>query len=197
MDFSALQFDPSRPGKLIENYPELLEYKQFTNVADDLFLKLAILISDEESPFVKKERNFRGIVVTASDYLGIPETIQDDLINGNLTETVAKIIDMQSVYFMMFNNWEYQSWWDMCFQYHRNSLLLRTPIDFSDKDYEKKSETTQRIRIHQKSLQADLIQYENLIFPKGTNVKKVVSKDTAKKLTNWAEKMAKEKPSYI
>lgn len=192
MEFGLLQFDPSKPGKLIDNYPELLEYKQFTNPEDDIFLKLAILISDEQSPFVRKERNFRGIVVTAAEYLGIPETIQDDLIYGNLTDKVAKIIDMQSVYFAMFNNWEYQSWWDMCFQYHRNSLLLRTPIDFSDKDYEKKSETTQKIRIHQKSLSADLIQYENLIFPAGTNIKKIVSKEAAKKITNWPERMAKD-----
>lgn len=192
MEFNLLRFDPSKPGKLIDNYPELLEYKQFSNPEDDIFLKLAILISDEQSPFVRKERNFRGIVVTAGDYLGIPESIQDDLINGNLTDIVGKIIDMQSVYFAMFNNWEYQSWWDMCFQYHRNSLLLRTPIDFSDKDYEKKSETTQKIRIHQKSLQADLIQYENLIFPAGTNLKKIISSNAAKKITNWPERMAKD-----
>ena len=88
------------------------------------------------------------------------------------------------------NQWEYNTWYDLMYQYHENSLVLRTPLDPSEKDYEKKSETKQKIRIHQMSLQKDLVQYESQIFPSQTNTKKVITKQVAK-ITNWPERMAK------
>ena len=193
MDLTALPYDVSKPGLLIENYPELKYYEEFDHAGRDLFLKLVVLITDENSPFVRAEKNFVGILSAACNYLKIDDhKLISDIVTGWPNPDAETIFSMQCAYFRHNNNWEYNTWYDLMFQYHENSLVLRTPLNASDKDYEKKAETKQKIRNHQVELQKTLVQYENQIFPRSTNIKKVITKHVAK-VTNWPEKMAKEK----
>lgn len=195
MDFSALAYDISKPGLLIDNYPELKYFEEFSDPKDDLLLKLVVLITDENSPIVRLEKNFTGIVVGACKYLKIEDNfLIECLIMGYGHDDVDKVFNMQCSYFRHTSNWEYNTWFDLMFQYHENSLVLRTPLNASDRDYEKKAETKQKIRNHQIELQKTLVQYENQIFPSGTNIKKVITKHVSK-VTNWPEKMAREKPA--
>lgn len=193
MDFEKLPYDISRPGLLVENYPELTYYGEFSDPADDKLLKLVVLITDENSPFVRSEKSFTGIVTSACNYLGLGDPYFIDLlVTGHSSEETDKVFSMQCAYFRHLNNWEYNTWYDLMFQYHENSLVLRTPLNASDKDYEKKAETKQKIRNHQVELQKTLVQYESQIFPTNTNTKKVITKHVAA-ITNWPERMAREK----
>lgn len=194
LDFSKLPYDVSKPGLVLENYPELLDFEQFSDPEDDQLLKLAILITEEQSPFVQKEREFTGIVTGACAYLNITNTnFISDLITGYPSKDVSKVFGMQSLYFRMLNKWEYNTWYDYMYQYHENSMVLRTPLNSSDDKYEAKAKTKQEIRKHQKDLTKDLIAYEGQIFKTNTNIKKVLTKHAAV-ITNWPEKMAKDKP---
>lgn len=196
MDFSKLPFDVSKPGLLIDNYPELLEYPLFSEPDNDLLLKFVILITDENSPIVRREKSFDRIVAAAASYLNMKdEYLLQGLFAGMGGENAEKVFNMQCTYFTLFNNWEFQTWYDLMFQYQENSMVLRTPLNPADRDYEKKAETKQKIRNHQVELQKTLVQYENQIFPVGTNIKRVITKHVAK-VTNWPEKMAKEKPEF-
>lgn len=196
MNFTDLAYDVSKPGLLIDNYPELKYFDEFSDSADDTLLKLVVLITDENSPIVKTEKNFTGIVTAACKYLTIEDGVFiESLIMGYGGEEVDKVFNMQCSYFRHLNNWEYNTWYDLMYQYHENSLVLRTPLNAADRDYEKKAETKQKIRNHQVELQKTLVQYENQIFPAGTNIKKVITKHVSK-VTNWPEKMAKEKVIY-
>lgn len=195
MDFSLLPYDVSKPGLLIENYPQLKYYEEFSDPKNDKLLKLVALITDENSPFVKSEKSFTGIVVASCKYLDINDQLFiESLIMGYGGNDVDTVFDMQCSYFRHLNNWEYNTWYDLMFQYHENSLVLRTPLNAADRDYEKKAETKQKIRNHQVELQKTLVQYENQIFPSATNIKKVITKHVSK-VTNWPEKMAREKPA--
>ena len=97
MNFDTLPYDISRPGLLIENYPELAEYSQFSDKKDDIYVKLAILITDENSPIVRLEKNFKGIVAAACSYLKIEDNqFVESLILGASTNETNKVFNMQS-----------------------------------------------------------------------------------------------------
>lgn len=197
LDFSKITFDVTKEGYLIDNYPELADYPFFTNENNDIYAKLVVLITDEHSPFVRKNKNFKEIVEDSCDYLRITDSdFIIDLIVGNSTNTeVDKVMKMQDTYFRHVNKWEYNIWYDLMYQYHENSMALRTPVDIKAKDYERRVEVKQKVRAAQIGLQKELINYENIIFPKGTNIKKVVTQQVVK-ITNWPERMAKDKPEY-
>lgn len=195
MDFSLLPYDVSKPGLLIDNYPQLKYYEEFSDPANDKLLKLVVLITDENSPFVRSEKSFTGIVASSCKFLEITdENFIQSLIMGYGSDDIDIVFEMQCSYFRINNNWEYNTWYDLMYQYHENSLVLRTPLNAADRDYEKKAEIKQKIRNHQVDLQKTLVQYENQIFPSGTNIKKVITKHVSK-VTNWPEKMAREKPA--
>lgn len=193
MDFSSMIYDVSKPGLVIEHYPDLENYPEFSNPDKDLLLKFAFLISDEQSPFVRAEKNFTGIVAATAAYLNIDDhDFLTSVIAGYGNRDADDVFNMQCTYFRMLNNWEYNTWYDLMYQYHENSLVLRTPLNATDKDYEKKAETKQKIRNYQVELSKTIIQYEAQIFPSATNVKRVITKHVSK-ITNWPEKMAREK----
>lgn len=196
-DFSKLTFDITKEGYLIDNYPELSDYPYFTNENNDIYAKLVVLITDEFSPFVRKNKEFKGIVEDACDYLSIKDSvlIRDILMFNSDNEEVAKIYAMQDIYFRHVSKWEFNLWYDLMWQYHENSMVLRTPVDPGAKDYERRTETKQKIRASQIELQKQLINYESIIFPKGSNIKKVITQNVAK-VTNWPERMAKSKPEF-
>lgn len=191
MDFSNMPFDPSKKGILIENYPELAEYPEFKDKKNDILLKLAFSITDQNSPFVIKYKNYTGIVTAACDYFGCSDKLLSELVMCAVTDDTSRIMQMQSRYFILFNNWEYQTFWDLMFRYHENSLVIRTPLNPADKDYERKSELKGKIGNSQMELQKNLVSYENQIFPNNTNLKKVITIHTAK-IINWPERMAKD-----
>ena len=194
MDLTKLTYDISLPGLVIDNYPELRDYPAFKNPSDDIYLKLAILMTDENSPIVKREKQFKGIVESACSHLEIEskEFVYSLLINDPRNPEASRVFALQDAYFRLNNNWEFQTWYDLMYQYHENSILIRTSVDPSDKAFEAKSKIKQDIRKAQLDLQKNIVAYENQIFPRGTNIKKVLTQHVAK-VTNWPERMAREK----
>jgi hypothetical protein len=194
MDLTKLNYDISLPGLVIDNYPELRDYPAFQNPSDDIYLKLAILMTDENSPIVKREKQFKGIVESACSHLEIEskEFVYSLLINDPRNPEASRVFALQDAYFRLNNNWEFQTWYDLMYQYHENSILIRTSVDPSDKAFEAKSKIKQDIRKAQLDLQKNIVAYENQIFPRGTNIKKVLTQHVAK-VTNWPERMAREK----
>jgi hypothetical protein len=192
MDLSTLTYDISLPGLVIDNYPILMDYPAFKKTEDDIYLKLTILITDENSPIVKIEKQFKGIVESACAYLKINDKdfIYALLVNDTKNKEVVKVFAMQDAYFRLNNSWEFQTWYDDIYQYHENSILIRTSVDPSDKSFEAKSKIKQDIRKSQKELAKDIVSLENQIFPRGTNIKKVLTQSVAK-VTTWPERMAK------
>ena len=195
MDFSKMVYDVSKAGLLIVSYPELGDNRAFMNPEDDLYLKLAVLISDEESPFVRKEKDYTRIITGACDYLNITDfDFIQALAIGNYHAEAEKVRQFVHLLFTSLNNWAYQVWYSMMFSFHETALVIRTPLSAEDKDYEAKALKKQAMLKQMPSMQKDLVNYEAQIFP-NTIVKKIVTAQTAK-VTNWPEKMAKEQPIY-
>lgn len=192
--FSKMRYDVSKPGLLIRNYPELEDFREFKNPLDDELLKLAVLISDENSPFVK-EKDYMRIVLSACDYLKITDNdFTKKLIVGGDSGKADKVRKFVHLLFTTENNWAYQSWYNFLYAYHESSLVIRTPLDPSESKYEERAKNKQVLLKQLPSMQRDLISYEQQIFPNSI-VKQIVTQQTAK-VTNWAEKMAKEQPVY-
>lgn len=189
--FSKLTYDVSKPGLLIENYPELKDYPQTSNPEDDLYLKLVVLITDQNSPFIVKNKNFPATVYDACDYLKISDTdFIERIVSGYHNEETVKVFNMQSFYFRLFNNFEYENWYTMIVLFHKNGVLIRTGADPDDKRYEEKMSVIQKVMAEHQTLLANINKYEQMIFPLSTNSKRVITKQVAK-ITNWPERMAK------
>lgn len=195
MDFSKCSYDVSKPGLLIENYPELSDFRDFQDPADDVYLKLAVLISDEESPFVRKEKDFTKIITKACDYLKIDdfEFINSLVVGSSIHESANKEADkVRRFVHLLFtnqNNWAYQTWFNYLFFFHESSLVIRTPLNPDDPKYEEKAKKKQDMLKQLPELQKTLVAYEQQIFP-NTKIKQIVTQQTAK-VTYWPEKMAK------
>lgn len=200
MDFSKLRYDISKPGFLIDNYPELGEFREFTKQTDDIYLKLAVLISDEESPFVRTEKDYTKIIIRSCEFLKIDDFdfIQALVMGSSMLDSANnqadKVRQFVHLLFTTLNNWAYQVWYNMMFSFHESSLVIRTPLSPDDKDYETKAGKKQVMLKQMPTMQKDLVNYEAQIFP-NTIVKKIVTQKTAV-ITNWPEKMAKDKPSF-
>lgn len=196
MDFSKLTYDPSKPGLLVDNYPEISEYEIYSDPNDDVYIKLVILITDENSPFVIKHKNFPAIVEDVCFFLNITDTeFIIRLISGDHNDETVKVFNMQSFYFRLFNRFEYENWYSMIMLFHKNGVLIRSGADPDDRRYEEKMSVIQKVMSEQMNLLNNIKNYESQIFPTHTNIKKVISKQVAR-ITNWPEKMAKEKPSF-
>lgn len=191
MDFSKLTYDITKPGLLIDNYPELKEYQIYAEPNDDIYVKFVVLITDENSPIVIKHKNFPAIVEDACFYLKITDAdFIVRMISGEHSEETAKVFNMQSFYFRLFNRFEYENWYSMIMLFHRNGVLIRSGADPEDKRYEEKMGVIQKVMTEQMNLLNNIKNYEDQIFPSQTNTKKVISKQMAK-TTSFPEKYAK------
>lgn len=192
LDFSKMQYDISKEGLLTEHYPFLAEIREFDHPEKDQLLRLAIAISDEESPFVK-HKVYDKIVIDACEYLKIMDDFMIKALLHGLYHGDAE--DVRYFVFLLFttnNNWAYQTWYNMMYSYHETSLVIRTPLNVNDDKYENKAAQKQKMIASLPELQKSLANYESQIFP-NTFVKKIVTQRTAL-ITNWPEKMAKIKP---
>lgn len=193
MDGSKLKYDISTlkgKQKVIEAFPELAEFTEFANPKHDLHLKITILITDDGSPFLQKERDFNKIVDKVFDYLAIKDRpLKDALKIGRTTLDTAIIYEMQYKYFMLLDNAAYLTWYSLFSFFHEMNMFMRTPLDPSDSKYEEKFIKKKTIMKELGPTQKELSDYERLVF-QNTQIKKIVTKQIAK-MINYPEKMAR------
>jgi hypothetical protein len=190
MDFSNLKYrvDEVPLNELVTEYiPELNEYVEFSNPKHDKLVRIAVLATDEGSPFLKKERDdYEKRLRSIFEYLKIKDDklLKQLIINDNVT--YAQIINR---FFIICDNLAYVMWNNMLFNFHMIGFALRQPPDNDDllKDMEKRSILQKK----QKEIHEDLVTFEAKIFPDAAT-RKVIRKEVAK-ILQFPEQFAREK----
>jgi hypothetical protein len=187
MDFSKLRYNfTGSPKPVISQFPALGEVLAFSDESLDYLLRAVILITDDGSPFVSKERDYQKIVTAVFDYLNPKDRkTPKDLLSGLDTTDIQNMKDMMFQYFILLDNHAYAVWYAKMMDLYYMLDFLRSKPDIEKPDHFEK-----RVKVNKAlpTLHKELADYESLIFPNEL-VKKVIKEQTIKALT-FAERHA-------
>lgn len=192
-DFSKCLYDITVvPNKttVIEFYSELASYQEF-NAINDIEMRIAICISDIESPFIKiKEPRIR--LNTIFEFLGINlnELYNQELYSEVLNYSNEKIISACCRLIQQINNHDYSIWWTLNLSFYDLQKESAKPKDDSDttKNYvsTKIAITTEMNRIGEK-----LKDLEARLFS-DTKLKQRIVDQELRKISLYPERMAQD-----
>jgi len=175
---------------VIEQFPELSGYKEFSDWTKDNLLRIAFLATDEGSPFLKKDRDdYEKRLNSIFEYLGLKddELLEDIILNRN--EDYSAIVNR---FFVLCDNLAYTMWSNMLFNFHMVGVALRQPPNMENMISE--MDKRAKLQKQQKEIHEDLVAYEAQIFP-DTSTRKIIRQEAAK-ILQFPEKFAKEKGRF-
>jgi len=187
LDLSKLRYDISKVSAkepVISYFPELADHKEFSNPKHNDLLQICILATDENSPFVKSERDdYEKRLVKILEYLNIVDkSMLKHLVKGDNPIYEA----MVTKYLMQCDSLAYIMWYDKLRMFHQVGEILRSPID-ADTDMNKRVTLDKQREL----IYSTLLDYEAQIFtdvPTRMKVRKQVAK-----LIQPAEQYSQEK----
>jgi hypothetical protein len=187
---AEMKYDPSatkKGEKMTEAYPELLDYKEYKDPADDKLLRIAFWATDEKSPFLKKERdNYENRIKAIFMHEGI---VDDGLLEQIILNKQPKYSAIVNRFFTQVDNLAYGIWSNMLFNFHMIGIALRRPPDIDNLTAE--MDKRAKLQNQQAELLEKLVAYEAQIFS-DTGTRKILRKEVSKIIT-IPEKYAAEK----
>lgn len=177
--------------KLVDNFPELNAFKEFTQASDENYIKIAICTADMESPFTKmKDRE--SMLVALFGFLGIPLSSKEDKVfySDVLQYKHTEVLDCFARYLQIYHDidWtEYQS----TKQTH-DVLTMEANRPKEDKEgIDAFVKRRVNIQNHLKDIGQDLKKIEARIFPDSRSAREVALNET-KKIKTYAERYSEE-----
>lgn len=177
--------------RLIEHFPELSAYPEFVNVHNDNEIKIAILISDIESPF-RKIRDPHMRLKALFEFLdiglvtGAMKDFYDDVLNYRQPEVMAAACR----YIQMLNNHDYSIWWTLNLSFYdlQKESVIQRKVDENVKSYvAAKVAITKEMDLIGEKLKT----YEARIFG-DVKLKQAIVNQELQKISFFPEKMAQE-----
>lgn len=196
MDISRILLDFSKKPPLVkmtEFHPELLAFKEFINQKDDDIIKIAILMTDPESPFLKiKDRE--TMVSSIFEYLGIDlegekyKGFFDDIVNYRHEEIgQCKARCLQIVHNV---DWTEYVMTRETFDYL--TMEANKPMSADD---ETDQYINRRVKLKDQIKKAgiDLKSMEARIFPDSRSARETAILDAKRKITSFPERYSQER----
>lgn len=190
MNFDAMRYQIAelRTGtSVIEKYPELAEHKEFANDVNDKLLRIAMFATDENSPFVKLEReDYEKRLQKIFEFL----KLKDDKLLSELSLGSNSVYEnMVNRFFMICDNMAYVMWADKLRMFHYIGISLRQPPSMNNIE----ADMTKKANLDKKRTEIynDLIEYESQVFTDIPSRKKIRKQIT--KLLQPAEQYSVEK----
>lgn len=176
-----MKYDPSATAKgqkMIELYPDLLDYKEYKDPSDDKLLRIAFWATDEKSPFLKKDRdNYDNRIKAIFLHEGI---VDDGLLENIILNKDSKYSAIVNRFFTQVDNLAYGIWSNMLFNFHMIGIALRRPPDLDSLTGE--MDKRAKLQNQQADLLEKLVKYESQIFPDAAT-RKILRKEVSKILT--------------
>lgn len=182
-----------RGTKIVDYFPELKSFVEFTQQQDENIIKIAILTSDADSPFWKL-RSDRQIMIE-----GIFDFLQIGTQNIIGKEFLQKVVEYKHegvtlcwcAYLQIQYNIDFSDW---CITKETYDMLIRESMRARDEAKETIVEYSNwriRIRNEIRKLGDDLKQIEPKIF-RDSKMARPVAMEEIKKIKNYPEKYAKK-----
>lgn len=196
-DLSSLLIDFTQAPagvKVIDHFPELTPYPEFINAFDNE-IKIAILIADIESPFLKiKDNESRLKAIFEFLDIGLMNLKTKELFNSVLNYTHGRVIDACCRYIQIQNNHDFASWWSLnlaFYELQKQSVKTREANEDVTKFVKGKTETSKEMD----RIATMLKDYEARLF-KDTKMKQKMVEQQLKKISFFPEKMAEDFPGF-
>lgn len=190
MDSSKMRFDLSKipQGKTVIGYfTELAQYEEFKDKKKDTLARIAIWSTDENSPFVKAERDdYERLIQNICDHLNFKDQKLIKEITENTNPDFNAMVNRVIIHC---DNLVYVMWRDKFMMFHYIGMVLRSPVDM--KNMERDMDKRAGLEKKREEIHKSLVEYEAQVFP-NTFARKIVRKETAK-LLQMAEKYAQDK----
>lgn len=177
--------------RLVEHFPQLSAYPEFKNIFDDNEIRIAIAISDIESPFIKiRENELRLQALFEFLDIGLKTIQKKEFFNQVLEYKHPRIFPACSRYIQMINNHDFASWWMLnvaFYDLHKESIKPR------EKDQELRSYVRAKSDVAQEmdKISTKLKDYEARLF-RDTRMKQAVVELELKKIVTFPEMLAEE-----
>lgn len=193
MEYQSLKYriDLVPLDELVTDYfPDLKDYKEFSEPENDMLLRIAFLSTDEGSPYLKKYRDdYEKRIRAIFEYFKLTEKELLDLILVNNHPVYSSIVNR---FFVLCDNLAYVMWSNMLFNFHMIGIALRQAPNMDNLTLE--MDKRAKLQKQQKEIHEDLVNYEALIFPDSTTRKMV--RQEAAKILQFPEKFAREKARF-
>lgn len=184
--------------KLVEHFPELSAFEEFTNTFNDNEIRIAIAISDLNSPFLKiKEPDIRIKALFEFLDIGLKTKSNQELFEQVIQYKHSRIIDACCRHIQRQNNHVYASWWTLNIAFYdlqREAAIPRTS-GTGGKDAITAAKDKSFFAQEMDKIASKLAEYEPRIF-KDTKLKQAAVDRELKKLVTFPEKFADTHPGF-
>lgn len=176
--------------KLVEFFPELGSFTEFTSQKDENILKVAFCTADADSPFHKLRSDREIMIASIFDFIGIDRSKQsnkrfyEDVLNYNH----AEVAECWSAYLQMQYNVDFDDW-AITKQTYDMLLSEASKPKPEGKDALKYSNERVQLRNQIRTLGEDLKKIEPLVF-KDSKMAKPVAMAERRKIKSYPEKYA-------
>lgn len=193
-DLSKLyvKFQEANPDiKLVEQFSELSAFPEFRNVMDDNEIKIAILMGDVDSPFIRI-RNRETMLNSIFDYLDIPTKTKSDqeFFNKILHYKHSGVTGCWVRYIQILHDTDWTDW-SMAQQTY--NFLLFESQNPQEKDEGPDKYLARRLKIQDsiKKIGVDIKSIESKLFPDSKAAREAALHEN-KLILTYAEKYAEE-----
>lgn len=129
LDFSEMEYDPTVEGKMVDVYPELSVYEEFTipnsvgyDTLDSL-VRYCLLWLDEDSPFYRVKDLVEKTTVCIKHAKCGTEAIKEIESDGpDYRKVLLRVLRLS-------NNYLFDEWWSRKLAYHSDTLYLSAKLD--------------------------------------------------------------------
>ena len=179
--FSELAYDVFCDKSMLEEYPELKKYKEFSKITDSQ-IRFAALVADIDNPLYKSEMSFQDVMKECASLSKCKKPPMDNL---NVNDAITKL-------FMFKGDKLFEYWFSVNMAFHNLAKVLRQPIKDDDKN-DPSQIATRNLNIADKldKIASKSMQAEAQLFKNSTH-KKAIMKAISASNTQWAEKYAME-----
>lgn len=193
LDKLLIDFSKCKRGeKIIDKYPELKSYKEFTQQQDENIIKIAILTSDADSPFWKLRGDRELMIKSIFEFLEIGTVnLRGKEFLKNVTEYKHEGVSAcWCAYLQLQFNIDFSDW---CITKETYDMLIQESNRKreDDEDVVKYSQWRVKIRDQIRQLGDDLKAIEPKIF-KDSKMARPVAMEMVKKIKNYPEKYAQK-----
>lgn len=186
IDFSIL-----KPGqKMVQAFPELSVYPEF-KVQDDNWIKIAILLADFDSPFLKiKEHDLKVRAIFDFLDIGLKTQKAKEYYDQVLDYKHEAIYACCSRYLQMQDNDAFASWWSSKVMYYELVKEKNKPKEQADSI---DTYINRKIKIdnHMETVSKRIQDKELLLF-KDSKFRRAVAQAELKKITTYPEMFAQD-----
>lgn len=187
-----IDFSKIKPGqRMIEAFPELSAFPEFKLVQEDKWIKVAILLSDFDSPFLKiKDNELRLRAIYDYVEIGLKTQKNQEEFQEVLEYKHIIVIDCCSRYLQMQNNHDFASWWSSNLLYYeliKEKNAPKSPGDSIDVYTNRKlkiEDNLERILVRIKEKEAMLF--------KDSKMRMAIARSQVQKIKTYPEQMAEE-----